>query len=75
MSHPALHRKSAVLKYTLRDHYRIYTHIEFANTKQSVVDHNTVNFRNMKTLDKESFSIDLISRDILYGSQDNDDVS
>ena len=57
---------------TLSDHYRIYTHIEFANTKQSVVDHNTVKFRDMKNLDKESFSNDLISRDILNGSQDND---
>ena len=74
-SHPALHRKSAVLKYTLSDHYRIYTHIEFENTKQSVVDHNPVKFRDMKNLDKESFSNDLISCDILNGPQDNDDVS
>ena len=28
-SHPALHRGSAVLKYTLNDHYLIYTHTEF----------------------------------------------
>ena len=28
-SHPTLHRKSAVLKYTLSDHYLIYTHMEF----------------------------------------------
>ena len=38
-SHPALHRKSAVLKYTLNDHYLIYTQME--NIKPSVVDHNT----------------------------------
>ena len=35
--HPALHRKSAVLKYTLSDQYLIYTHMEFY--------HNTVKFR------------------------------
>ena len=44
-SHPALHRKSAVLKFTLNDHYLIYTHMEFENTKPSAVDHNTVKFR------------------------------
>ena len=37
-SHPALHRKSSVLKYTVSDHYLIYTHMEFENTKQSVLD-------------------------------------
>ena len=40
-SHPTLHRKSAVLKYTLNDDYLIYTHIEFEDTKLSVADHNT----------------------------------
>ena len=40
-SHPTLHRKSAVLKYTLSDDYIIYTHIEFEDTKLSVADHNT----------------------------------
>ena len=68
-SHPALHRKSAVLKYTLSDYYLIYTHMEFENTKPSVVDHNTVKFHDMK-----NFSNDLISCDILNGSQDNDDI-
>ena len=43
-SNPALHRKNAVLKYTLSDQYLIYTHTEFENTKPSVVDHNTMNF-------------------------------
>ena len=28
-SHPELHRKSAVLKYTMSDHFLIYTYIEF----------------------------------------------
>ena len=74
-SHPALRRKSAVLKYTLSDDYLIYTHMEFENTKQSVVDHNSVKFRDMKNFDMESFSNDLISCDILNGSHDNDDVS
>ena len=46
-SHPTLHRKRAVLKYTLSDHYLIYTHMEFENTKESVVDNNTVKFRDM----------------------------
>ena len=46
-SHPALHRKSAVLKYTLGDPYLIYTHMEFENTKPSVVGHNTVKFCDM----------------------------
>ena len=57
-SHPALHRKSAVLKYTLSDHYFIYTHMEFEHTKPSVVDHNIVKFRDMKNFDMESFSND-----------------
>ena len=77
-SHPTLHRKSAVLKYTLSDHYLIYTHIEFENTKPSVVDHNTVKCRDMKNFDMESFSNDLISCDILNGSlgdDDDDDIS
>ena len=74
-SHPALHRKSAVLKYTLSDHYLIYTHMEFEHTKPSVVVHNTVKFRDMKNFDMESFSNDLISCDILNSSQDNDDIS
>ena len=47
-SHPALHRKSAVLQYTLSDHYLIYSHMEFENTKPSVVDHNTLNFVTWK---------------------------
>ena len=45
-SHPAFHRKSVVLKYTLSDQYLIYTQMEFENTKPSVVDHNTVKFRD-----------------------------
>ena len=64
-SHPTLHRNSAVLRYTLSDHYLIYTHMEFENTEPSVVDHNTVKFRDMENFDMESFSSDLISCDIL----------
>ena len=74
-SHPTLHSKGAVLKYTLSDHYLIYTHMEFENTKPSVADHNTVKFRDMKNFDMESFSNDLISCDILNGSLDDDDIS
>ena len=74
-SNPALHRKSAVLKYILSNHCLIYTHIEFEHTKPSVVDHNTVKFRHMKNFDMESFSNNLISCDILNGSQENDDIS
>ena len=74
-SHPVLRRKGAVLKYTLNDDYLIYTHMEFENTKPSVVEHNTLKFRDMKNVDMTSFSNDLISCDILNGSQDNDDVS
>ena len=47
-SHPTLHRKSTVLKYTLSEHHLIYTHMEFENTKPSVADHNTVKFRDIK---------------------------
>ena len=72
-SHPTLHRKSVVLRYTLSDHYLIYTHMEFENTKPSVTDHSTVKFRDMKNFDMESFSNDLISCDILNGSLDGDD--
>ena len=46
-SHPALHHKSVALKHTLSDHYLIYTHMEFENTKPLVVDHSTVKFRDM----------------------------
>ena len=74
-SHPTLHRKSAVLKYTLSDHFLIYTHMEFENTKLLVADHNAVKFREMKNFDTESFPNDLISCDILNGSQYNDDIS
>ena len=58
---------------TVSDHYFIYTHMEFENTKPSVVDHNTVKFRDMKNFDMESFSNDLISGVILNGSLDDDD--
>ena len=74
-SHPTLHRKSAVPRYTLSDHYLIYTHMEFENTKPSVADHNTVKCRDMKNFDMESFSSDLISCDILNHSLDDDDIS
>ena len=59
-SHPVLHRKISVLKYTLSDHYFIYTHVEFGNTKPSMADHSTVKFRDMKNFDMEGFSNDLI---------------
>ena len=49
--------------------------MEFDNAKPSVADNNTVMFRDMKNFDMESFSNDLISRDILNGSQDNDNIS
>ena len=49
--------------------------MEFENTKPSVVDYNTVKFRDMKNFDMKSFSNDLISCDILNGSHDNDNVS
>ena len=74
-SHPALHRKSAVLEYTLSDHYLIYTHMEFENTKPSESDHITVKFSDMKKFDIESFSNDLILCDILNRFHDNDDIS
>ena len=47
--------------------------MKFENTKPSVVDHNTVKFRDMKNFDMESLSNDLISCDILNGSLDDDD--
>ena len=74
-SHPALHRNSTVPKYALSDHHVIYTHIEYENIKALVVGHNTVKFRDMKYFDMGSFSNDVISFDILNGSQDNDDIS
>ena len=57
---PVLHHKSEVLRYKLRDHYLIYTHMEFGNAKPSVADHNIVKFRDMKNFDRESFCNDLI---------------
>ena len=49
--------------------------MEFDYAKPSVADNNTVIFRDMKNVDMESFSNDLISRDILNGSQDDDNIS
>ena len=72
-SHPTLHRKSAVLKYTLSDHYLVYIHMEF-----KIPNHQwlitTLKLRDMKNFDMDSFS-NLISCDILNGSLDNDDIS
>ena len=47
----------------------------FITTLWNFVDHNIVKFRDMKNFDMESFSNNLISHDILNGSQDNDDTS
>ena len=74
-SHPELHRKSEVLKYTLSDHFLIYTHIEFKGTKSPTADHNTVKFRDMKNFDADIFAHDLMSCDILNGSQDEGEIS
>ena len=74
-SHPELHRKSEVLKYTLSDHFLIYTHIEFKGTKSPTVDHNTVKFRDMKNFDADIFAHDLMSCDILNGFQDEGEIS
>ena len=49
--------------------------MEFDNAKPSVAENNTVIFRDMETCDMESFSNDLISRDILNSSQGNDNIS
>ena len=59
-SHPELHRESAVLNYTMSDHFLIYTHIEFEDTKSLTVDHDTVRFRDMKKFVTEIFAHDLI---------------
>ena len=59
-SHPELHRKSAVLKYTMSDHFLIYTHIKFKDTKSPMGDHNTVRFRDLKNFDAEIFAHDLM---------------
>ena len=59
-SHPELHRKSEVLKYTLSDYFLIYTHIEFKDTKSPTADHNTVRFRDMKNFDADIFAHDLM---------------
>ena len=64
-SHPALHRKSAVLQYTPSDHYLIYTHMEFENTKPSVVDHNTVKFRDMTFFFKSFVVVDRLKCDFI----------
>ena len=74
-SYPVLPREGAVLIYTLSDHYLIFTHMEFGNTKPEVADHNNVKFRGMKNFDLESFSNDLISCDNLNGPHDNDVIS
>ena len=59
----------------MSDHFLIYTHIEFKDTKSLTVDHNTVRFRDMKNLDAEIFAHDLMSCDILNGYQDEDEIS
>ena len=53
----------------------LYTLILNMNIKALVVGHNTVKFRDMKNFDMGSFPNDVISCDILNGSQDNDDIS
>ena len=73
--HPTLHQKSAVPKYTPSDQYFIHTHMEFENTKELMFDHDTEKFYNMKYFDMKSLSNDLISCDMLNGSQDNDNIS
>ena len=40
-----------------------------------MVDHTIVNFRDMKNIDMDSFSNDLISCDSFSGSQNNDDIA
>ena len=74
-SHPELHRKSEVLKYTLSDHFLINTHIEFKGTKSPTAGHNAVRFRDMKNFDAEIFAHDLTSCGILNGSQDEGEIS
>ena len=73
--HPGLHRKSAVHRYTTSGHVQIYTKIGFKDTKSPTVDHDTVRFRDMKNIDAEIFAHDVMSCDILNGSQDEDEIS
>ena len=48
-SHPALHRKGAFLKYTFQRWPLSYLHsYGIWNTKPTVVDHNTMKFRDIK---------------------------
>ena len=74
-SHAELHRKSEVLKYTMNDHFLIYTHNEFEGTKSPTVDQNTVRFRDMKNVDAEIVAHYLMACDILNGSQDEGEIS
>ena len=74
-SRPELHCKSEVLKYTLSDHFLIYTHIEFKGTKSPTADHNAVRFRDMKNFDADIFAHDLMSCGIRNGSQDEGEIS
>ena len=59
----------------MSDHFLIYTHIEFKDTKSPTVDHNTIRFRDVKNFDAEFFAHDLMSCDILNCSQDEDEIS
>ena len=56
-------------------HVQIYPKIGFKDTKSPTVDHNTVRFHDMKNFDAEIFAHDVMSCDILNGSQDEDEIS
>ena len=58
-SHPELHRKSKVLKYTMSDYFLIYAHIEFKGTKSPTFDLNTVRFCDMKSFDADILHMSL----------------
>ena len=53
VSHPDLHKKNAVKKYTFSDHYLVYTEFELNHNNVKKVNHDSVEFRDMKTFNPE----------------------
>ena len=75
VSHPDLHKKNGVMKYNFSDHYLVYTELELNHNDVKKVNHNSVNFRDMKFFNPESFIDDLNSCEMFNGSICENDIS
>ena len=60
-SHPDMHKKSGIIKYTLSDHFLTYTEVQRHCPSKDTHKHNTVRFRDMKCFDQDKFLDDIKS--------------